>query len=107
MIETQAHGKKTKLQIPWVFNIPKRYKWNTIKEELYRAKRISLNFANEVILTENKFKSAGYPMRFVNSVMHESTTIQAKEDNVFIIQSRLFEVKKKTVILEISSCLKN
>ena len=35
MIETRVHRKKTKLPTPWTSNIPKRYKWNTIKTELY------------------------------------------------------------------------
>ena len=69
MIETRVHNKKTKLTTLWTYNIPKRHKWNTIKAELYRAKRISLNFTIEVTLIRNKFKSAGYPMRFVNSVV--------------------------------------
>ena len=69
MIETRVQNKKTKLTTLWTSNIPKRHKWNTIKAELYRAKRISLNFTIEVTLIRNKFKSAGYPMRFVNSVV--------------------------------------
>ena len=69
MIETRVHNKKTKLTTLWTSNIPKQHKWNTIKAELYRAKRISLNFTIEVTLIRNKFKSAGYPMRFVNSVV--------------------------------------
>ena len=59
IIETRVHRKKTKLPKPWTSNIPKRYKRNTIKTELYRAKRISSNFTNEVILIRNKFKSPG------------------------------------------------
>ena len=70
MIETRVHRKKTKLSTPWASNIPKTYKRNIIKAELYRAKHISLNFTNEVTLIRNKFKSAGYPVRFVNSVIH-------------------------------------
>ena len=62
MIETRVHMKKAKLPTPWIPNIPERYKRNTIKAELYRAKRISSNFTNEVTLIRNKFKSAGYPM---------------------------------------------
>ena len=74
MIETLVHRKKTKLPTPWTSNIPRRHKWNTIKAELYLAKHISPNFTNEVTLIRNKFKSAGYPMCFVNSVKHEFTT---------------------------------
>ena len=76
MIETRVHRNKTKLPTPWTSNIPKRYKRNTIKVELDRAKRISSNFINEVTLIRNKVKSARYHMLFVNSVIHEFTTIQ-------------------------------
>ena len=85
MIETRAHRKKTKLPTPWTFNIPKRYKQNIIKTKLYRAKHISSNFKNEVTLIGNKCKSAGYPVSFVNTVIHELTTAQTNEDNKFII----------------------
>ena len=61
MTETRVHRKKTKLSTPWISNISKRYKRNTIKAELYRAKCISSNFTNEITLIRNKFKTAGYP----------------------------------------------
>ena len=60
-IETRVHGKKTKLPIPWTSNIPKRYKRNSIKTELYRAKQMSSNFISEVTVIRNKFESTGYP----------------------------------------------
>ena len=41
LIETRVHKKKTKLATPRTSNIPKSYNPNTIKTELYRAKRIS------------------------------------------------------------------
>ena len=99
MIETRVHNKKTKLTTLWTSNIPKRHKWNTIKAELYRAKRISLNFTIEVTLIRNKFKSAGYPMRFVNRVIHEFTTAPSNEDIELIIPPWFFE--------EMPYCLKN
>ena len=107
MIETRVHRKKTKLPTPWASNIPKKYKRNTIKAELYRAEHISSYFTNEVTLIRNKFKSAGYPMRFVNSVIHEFTTAETNEDIEFIIPPWLFDVKKKIVLVEIPYCLKN
>ena len=45
-IKTLVYEKKTKLSTPWTSNIPKRYKRNTIKAELYRAKRTTSNFTN-------------------------------------------------------------
>ena len=65
IIETREHRKKIKLPPPWISNIPKRYKRNTIKAELYQPKRISSNFKTELTLVRNKFKSAGYPMGFL------------------------------------------
>ena len=41
---TKVFRKQTKLPISWTSNIPKRYKWNMINGELYRAKRISSVF---------------------------------------------------------------
>ena len=84
MIETRVHRKKTKLPTPWTSNIPKQYKRNTIKAELYPAKCISSNFTNEATLIRNKFK-LGYPTRFVNSVIHEFITAQTNGDNEFTI----------------------
>ena len=107
MIETWVHRKKTKLPTPWTSNIPKRYKQNAIETELYQAKCISSNFTNEVTLIRNKFKSAGYPMHFVSSVIHKLTTAETNEDIEFIIPTWLFEVKKKIVLVEILFCYKN
>ena len=106
MIEARLHMKKTKLPTPWTSNIPKRYERNTIKGELYWAKCISSNFRNEVTLVRNECKSTGYPMRFVNSVIHEFPTSQTNEYIEFIIPPRLFEATK-IVLVEIPYCLKN
>ena len=46
-------------------------------------------------MIRNKFKSAGYPIRFVNSAIHAFTAVQANEDIEFIITPWLFEIKKK------------
>ena len=107
MIQTWAHRNKTKLPTPWTFNIPKRYKKNTIKSELYEATRISSNLTSEIILIKYNFKLAGYPMRFLNSVIHEFTTGLANEDKKRIIPHWFFEVKTKIFFVEITYCLKN
>ena len=97
MIETRVYRKKTKLPTPQTSNIRKRYKRNNIKAELYQAKRISSNFTNEVTLIKNKFKPAGYPMPFVNSIIHDFTTAQTNEDSEFFIPPWVIEIKKKIV----------
>ena len=106
-IETRVHREKTKLPIPWTSNIPKRYKRNSIKTELYLAKRISSNFTSEVTVTRNKFESAGYPKRFVNSIIREFNAVKENEESDLIIPPWLFEEKKKVVLVEILLCLKN
>ena len=93
-IETRVHRKKTKLPIPWTSNIPKRYKRNSIKTELYCAKRISSNFTSEVTVIRNKPESAGYPKRFVNSIIREFNAVKENNESNFIIPW-LFEEKKK------------
>ena len=105
--ETRVHRKKTKSPIPWTSNIPKRYKINSIKTELYRAKPISSNFTSEVTVIRNKFKSAGYPKRFVNSIIREFNSVKENDEIDFIIPHWLFEEKKKVVLVEIQFCLKN
>ena len=105
-IETQVHRKKTKLPIPWTSNIPKRHKRNSIKTELYCAKRISSNFTSEVTVIRNKSESAGYPKRFVNSIIREFNAVKENEESDFIIPPWLFEGKKKVVLVEIPFCLR-
>ena len=107
LIETRVHRKKTKLTTPSISNITKKNKLNTIKAELYRAKQIRSNFTNDVNLIRTKFKSAGCPMRFVNTAIHEFTTAQTNEEIEFIISHWLFEAKKKIDLVEIPSFLKN
>ena len=82
-------------------NIPKRFKRNTIKAELYRAKRISSNFTNEVTLISNKCKPLNYPIRFVNSVINEFIPAQTNKDIQFTIPPWLIAVKEKLVLVEI------
>ena len=103
-IETWVYRKKTKFLITWTSNIPKRY---SIKTELYRATEISSNFTSEVTVIRNKFESAGYPKRFVNSIIREFNAVKENDKSDFIIPPWLFEEKKKFVLVEILLCLKN
>ena len=83
--ETRVHRKKTNLLIPWTSNIPKRYKRNSIRTELYRAKRISSNFTSQVTAIRNKFESAGYPKRFFNCIIREFNAVKEINKSDFII----------------------
>ena len=79
--------KETKLPIHWSSKVPKSYKRNAIIGELNRAKKISDNFENEIKLTRMKFKKAGYPSRFVESII--KSFLEPKEE--FIIPPNLFK----------------
>lgn len=59
----------TKLPTHWSTKTPKRYKRNTINGNLHRAWMISSDFEAEVKIIKDKFKSAGYPEKFINSVI--------------------------------------
>ena len=49
---------------------PKRYGRNTINADLYRAKQISTNLDNELVIIKRKYLAANYPHRFFNSVIN-------------------------------------
>ena len=66
---TEVVSNDSKLPLHWSSKIPKRYKRNNINGELHRAKMISSNFDKEVQRIRLKFKKAGYPLRFINSVI--------------------------------------
>ena len=64
-------SKENILPPHWNSKTPKRYKRNTINGELHRAKKISSDFPIEVTRIRDKFKNAGYPIRFINSVIND------------------------------------
>ena len=68
-IVTEVVSNEFKLPPHWSSKIPKRYKRNIINGELHRAKQISSNFDKEILRIREKYKNAGYPIRFVNSVI--------------------------------------
>ena len=71
IIKTEVYRKANKFPVHWKSQIPKRYKRNAINGDLYRSWRISSNFNHEKHQIRRKFSSAGYPMRFVNSVIND------------------------------------
>ena len=66
---------------------PKRYKRNAILCDLHRAHKIASDFDKEIPIIRKKFVDAGYPSRFVDSVIDQFIT-----DNIErIIPKQLFE----------------
>ena len=72
IIKTEAYCKANKFSVYWKMQILKRYKRNTINGDLYRSWKISSNFCHEKNKIRNKFSTAGYPMRFGNSVINDN-----------------------------------
>ena len=58
-----------KLPVHWISKIPVRYKCNAIINELHKAKKTSANFDIEIKRIINKYTAAGFPSRFVHSVI--------------------------------------
>ena len=58
-------------------------------------------------MKKNKFKLAGHPKRFVNTVIWEFTWAKANEENKFIILLSFFKIKMKIVVVGWHDCLKN
>ena len=71
IIKTEVYLKANKFPVHWKSQIPKRYKRNAINGDLYHLWRISSNSSHEKNQIRCKFSSAGYPMRFVNSVIND------------------------------------
>ena len=65
----KVNRKKNKFPTHWSSKVPKRYKRNAINGDLHRAKRISSDFETEKHEIKEKFKSAGFPLRFIESVL--------------------------------------
>ena len=70
-----------KLPPHWSSKIPKRYKRNIINGELHRAKKISSNFDKEIIRIRDKYIKAGYPLRFINSVISSFNNKNTQQRN--------------------------
>ena len=71
-----------------------RYKRNAIIGELHRAKKIASNFDIEIKRIVTKYTAAGFPSRFVRSIIDNS---DSGKDNL-IIPQWLFEERKTFTI---------
>ena len=103
-IETSVYRGKNKVPVHWSSKIPKKYKRNTINADLYRAQRISSNFDAEKVIIGKKFQSAGFPKRFVSSVIRQ---FEEKQNDELIIPENLFEEPKSYVRIELPFCPRN
>ena len=80
----------------WTPALPKHYQKNVIIRDLYCVKNRSSNFVQEStniylsILCIDKYIKTGYPVRFINSVIHGF--IEEQED--LLIPTSLFQERK-------------
>ena len=101
-ITTSLYTKPHKLPILWTSRIPSKYKKNAIRTELYRAREISSNFEEEIQRIRQKFTDAGFPVRFINSVIKEFNEIPEDIE----IPNWLFE-DRQIVIIRLPYCETN
>ena len=72
----------------WSSKVPKKIKRNIITNDLHRGKKISSDFAAEVKEIAQKYEAAGYPKRYVDSIIKDfkekkEKEIVKKEEKVF------------------------
>ena len=79
-VTTQVYRKPNKLPLHWFSKTPIRYKRNAIIGDLHRSKKISSYYHDEVEIIKKKYVTAGFPYRFVNSVVDNFNNPQPFED---------------------------
>ena len=94
-IQTKVYRKTNCLPANWDSKTPKRYKRNAINIDLHRAKSIATDFQIEVKRITQKYLNAGYPQRFIMSVIND---FDNKKDNEMIIPEWLFNPKPSLTI---------
>ena len=88
-----------KLPVYWTSKIPVRYKRNAITGELHRGKKIASNFDIEIKKVVTKYTAAGFPSRFVRSIIDN---FDSGKDNLIIPQWLFEERKTFTIYLPFS-----
>ena len=108
LCQTRVYRKPNKFPIHWCSKSPVRYKRNAIIGDLYRAKRISSNFDVELIVIKRKFIKAGFPTKFVDSVIRRFVNPAVQEDeDLPLIPEYFYEDPKPFVLVELPYCQEN
>ena len=95
-------GKDTKLPTHWSSAIPKLYKRNIIKRDLFTAIKIGSDFKHELELIKKKYIRAGFPVKFILAIIKQFET--KKKD--FPVLEGLQDGKKR-IHFKIPFCPKN
>ena len=104
--QTRVYRKPNKLPLHWHSKTPVRYKRNAITGDLHRAKKISCAYQDEVKTIHDKFVTAGFPERFVTSVI-DNFNNPATPDECFLIPPYFFEEPVPFILVEIPYCPEN
>ena len=107
---TAVYRKPMKYPSPWTSHVPKRYKRNAIIGDLAHASRIASNFQQEQVSIHRKFTDAGFPIRFVDSVIRQYNTPKPQpenDDDDFIIPPGFFDLPPRTIAIELPFCERN
>ena len=101
-ISFRVYDNPKKILFHWSSQVPKRYKRNITLGELHRSNRISSDFEQEVKRIKSKFLKAGYPIKFIISVINSFKA----ENNETIIPNWLYK-EKKEIYVRLPYCQKN
>ena len=88
-IQCFMYQKESKKLIHWHLAVPKSYERNAIIGDVHHAKRISCDFDYEILVIVLKCIKAGYPPKFVTSVIN--TCPVEKEEQQFHHKSLMRE----------------
>ena len=106
--ETKVYRKPNKVPLHWHSKTPVRYKRNAIIGDLTRARRISSHFQEEVETIRSKFLTAGFPTKFVDSVIRNFLNPeQSVEDDLPLIPPYFFEKPNPFILIELPYCAEN
>ena len=101
-IKTKVHWNERELPVHWTSKIPKRSKPNAINSDLNRAAQIASTFTEEIPTIKQKFLSADYPPRFINSCSKQfNEKCNGNTQDYYIIPLDFFDVPKPLVLAEI------
>ena len=107
---TKLYRKEAKILPHWSLQVSKRYKRNSIKVDLHRAKKISTNFQEEIKFIRNKFIKIDFPLPFFNSVIkdfnNQQKIVQQNNKEELIFPSYFVEVKPAFLLLKLPYCEK-
>ena len=84
-------GRQKKLPIHWSSKVSKRYKSDVFLGDLDRAKIMSTDFVAENTYIIDKFRKAGYPLRFINKIVNNFIKSTIDLEDSYIIPPNLFE----------------